>query len=65
MLDHLIDTIATHDAAEIKRLTDCGEPLSTTAAQFGYTPLEGQILLDHAANNHQILAGWWMEAAQC
>jgi hypothetical protein len=54
-----IDTIATHDAQAIRRLVDNGEPLSTSAAQFGYTPKEAQELLDHAANNHHILVGWW------
>jgi hypothetical protein len=54
-----IDTIATHDAEQIRRLVDKGEPLSTTAAGFGYTPSEAQKLLDHAANNYHILVGWW------
>lgn len=54
-----IDTVATSDAAEIKRLVDNGEPLSTTAAGFGYTPTEAQELLDYAANNTHILVGWW------
>ena len=54
-----IDTIATHDAEQIKRLVGNGEPLSNTAAKFGYTPKEAQELLDHAQNNHHILIGWW------
>ena len=58
-----IDTLATHDAAEIKRLTDNGEPLSTTAAGFGYTPKEAQELLNYAVDNHHILVGWWKEVA--
>ena len=60
---NLIDHMATHDAAEIKRLTDIGEPLSTVAAGFGYTPTEAQRLLTHAENNHHILCGWWDEVA--
>ena len=54
-----IDTMATHDAVAIKRLVNNGESLSTSAAQFGYTPKEAQELLDHAAKNHHILVGWW------
>jgi hypothetical protein len=54
-----IDTIATYDAEQIRRLVDKGEPLSTSAAQFGYTPSEAQELLDHAANKYHILVGWW------
>jgi len=54
-----IDTIATHDAQAIKRLVDNGEPLSTSAAQYGYTPIEARELLDHAKNNHHIIVGWW------
>lgn len=54
-----IDTIATHDAQAIQRLVDNGEPLSTSAASFGYTPIEAKELLEHAANNHHILVGWW------
>mgnify|MGYP003638578957 CR=1 FL=1 len=54
-----IDTHATYYAEQIRRLVDNGEPLSTTAAAFGYTPSEAQELLDHAANNHYILVGWW------
>jgi hypothetical protein len=54
-----IDTIATHDAQVIKRLVGNGETLSTVAAQLGYTPSEAQELLDHAANNHHILVGFW------
>jgi hypothetical protein len=33
------------DARAIKRLIDNGEPLSTTAAQYGYTPSEAEELL--------------------
>lgn len=55
----MIDHIATYDADAIRRLVDRGEPLSTAAAQFGYTPGEARQLLDHAANNHHILVGWW------
>ena len=51
--------MATHDAVAIKRLVNNGESLSTSAAQFGYTPKEAQELLDHAAKNHHILVGWW------
>ena len=54
-----IDTHATYYAQEIRRLVDNGEPLSTTAAKFGYTPSEAQELLDYAENNHHILVGWW------
>jgi|TARA_R110000764_G_scaffold132281_2_gene220117 hypothetical protein len=54
-----IDTIATHDAEQIRRLVDNGEPLTTTAAGFSYTPSEAQELLNHAENNHHILVGWW------
>ena len=54
-----IDTIATHDAQAIRRLVNNGEPLSTSAAEFGYTPTEAQELLAHAENNHHILVGWW------
>ena len=54
-----IDTLATYDAQAIQRLVTNGEPLSTSAAQFGYTPSEAQELLDHAASNHHILVGWW------
>jgi len=54
-----IDTIATHDAQAIQRLLDNGEPFNTSAAEFGYTPTEAKELLDHAANNHHILIGWW------
>ena len=50
-----IDTIATYDAQALKRLVDKGEPLSTSAAAFGYTPSEAQELLDRATNNHHIL----------
>ena len=57
--EQMIDTIATHDAQTIKRLVDIGEPLSTSAAQFGYTPIEGEKLLQHAENNLHILVGWW------
>jgi len=42
-----IDTIATQDAEAIRRLIEYGEPLSTSAAQFGYTPKEAQDLLNH------------------
>ena len=56
-----IDTLATHDAQAIQRLVDNGEPLSTSAAAFGYTPSEAQELLDHAASNHHILVGWWKD----
>jgi hypothetical protein len=59
--DDLIDYVATRDAAEIRRLVENGEPLSTSAADFGYTPKEAQELLDHAANNHHILVGWWKD----
>ena len=54
-----VDTIATYDAQAIRRLLDSGEPLSTTAAQFGYTPSEAQALLDYASKNHHILVGWY------
>tara|TARA_R110002153_G_C13183473_1_gene485322 strand:- start:205 stop:378 length:174 start_codon:yes stop_codon:yes gene_type:complete len=54
-----IDTTATHDAQAIKRLVDNGEPLSTSAAQYGYTPTEAEELLNHAENNHHIIVGWW------
>ena len=54
-----IDTIATYDAEQIRILVDNGESLSTAAAQFGYTPIEAQELLDHAKNNHHILVGWY------
>tara|TARA_R110002074_G_scaffold252027_1_gene423699 strand:- start:280 stop:456 length:177 start_codon:yes stop_codon:yes gene_type:complete len=53
-----IDTIATHDAQAIRRLVNNGEPLSTTAAAFGYTPTEAQELLAHSENSHHILVGW-------
>jgi len=59
----LIDDIATYDAAEIKRLTNNGEPLSTVAAAFGYTPSEARTLLALAENNRQIMSGWWKEVA--
>ena len=52
-----IDTIATYDAQAIQRLMDNGEPLSTSASAFGYTPSEAQELLDHATNNHHIIVG--------
>ena len=52
-----IDTIATYDAQAIKRLVDNGKSLSTCAEQYGYTPKEAQELLDHAKNNHHIIAG--------
>lgn len=61
VFDLIIDTIATHDAEQIRRLVDNGEPLSTTAAGLGYTPSEALQLLDHAANHPDILVGWWKE----
>ena len=54
-----IDTIATHDAEQMRRLVSNGEPIAGAAAAFGYTPKEAQELLDHAQNNHHILIGWW------
>ena len=60
-MDDLIDYVSTRDAAEIRRLVENGEPLGTSAAQFGYTPKEAQELLDHAVNNHHILVGWWKD----
>ena len=54
-----IDTIATHDAQAMQCLLDNGEPFNTSAAAFGYTPTEAKELLNHAANNHHILIGWW------
>ena len=54
-----IDTVATYHAQAIKRLIDNGEALSTSAAQYGYTPKEAKELLDHAKNNHHIIVGWW------
>ena len=54
-----IDTIATHDAQAIRSLVDKGEPLSTTAAAFGYTSKEAQKLLDHYEHNPYIFVGWW------
>lgn len=56
-----IDTVATYDAQSIKRLIDNGEALNTSAAQFGYTPIEAQQLLDHASSHHHIVVGWWKE----
>ena len=56
-----IDTHATYYAQEIRRLVDNGEPLSTTAAKFGYTPSEALQLLEQAANHPDILVGWWKE----
>lgn len=56
---NLIDHLATHDAEAIRRLVRNGEPLSTSAANYGYTPSEAQTLLDHADSNSPILLGWW------
>ncbi|URC15502.1 hypothetical protein BD1_61 [Octadecabacter Antarctic BD virus 1] len=44
--EELRDHIAEYDADAIRKLLNAGEPLSTTAAQFGYTPSEAQELLD-------------------
>ena len=57
----MIDTIATHDAAEIKRLIQNGESMSTTAAGLGYTPSEAVKLLEYAQDHHNIVVGWWKE----
>ena len=54
-----IDPIATHDAEKIRNLIENGEPLSTSAAQFGYTPSEAQQLLDHAKKHHHFLVDWY------
>lgn len=59
-----IDTIATHDAETMRRMLDSGEPLSSTAAQFGYTSGEAAELLEYAENNTQIPVGWWKEVTQ-
>ena len=40
--------LAKYDAKAIRRLLCNGEPLSTTAAQFGYTPKEAKELLEYA-----------------
>jgi hypothetical protein len=56
-----IDTIATHDAEQIRRLVCNGAPFITTAAGFGYTPSEALQLLEQAANHPDILVGWWKE----
>jgi hypothetical protein len=53
----MIDDIATHDAEAIRRLVRNGEPLSTSAAQYGYTLSEARVLLDYVG---PFLAGWWM-----
>ena len=39
------DLTQAYDARAIKRLIDNGEPLSTSAAQYGYTPSEAEDLL--------------------
>ncbi len=44
-LDDTIDHIQLYDARAIKRLVNMGEPLSTSAAQYGYTPSEAKELL--------------------
>ena len=54
-----IDDLATYDAGEIKRLTALGEPLSTVAAGFGYTPYEGRQLLGYAVHNKPVPVKWW------
>ena len=53
---NIIDHMATHDAEAIRRLVSNGEPLSTSAAEFGYTPSEAQTLLDY---DGPFLMGWW------
>jgi hypothetical protein len=58
-----IDDIATHDAEAIRRMTDRGEMLSTSAAQYGYTPSEAWQLLDHLDRFGFILVDWWKEGA--
>lgn len=55
MTEKTIDPIATYDAKAIRRLLEMGEPLSTTAAQFGYTPIEALELLNRARNNRYLL----------
>jgi hypothetical protein len=39
------DFTQAYDARAIKRLIDKGEPLSTIAAEFGYTPSQAKGLL--------------------
>jgi len=59
MTELLIDHLATYDAEQMRLMRCKGKPLSTTAAQFGYTPTEAAELLDHAENNFYILEGWY------
>ena len=59
MTELLIDHLATYDAEQMRRLLRNGEPLNTTAAQFGYTPAEAEELLEYAENNLYILEGWF------
>lgn len=48
-VDMTEDYTQAYDARAIKRLVDNGEPLSTSAAQYGYTPSEAEeLLLKHA-----------------
>ena len=44
-VDMTAEYTQAYDARAIKRLVDNGEPLSTSAAQYGYTPSEAEELL--------------------
>ena len=46
-----VDINSLYDARAIKRLVDNGEPLSTSAAAYGYTPREAEELLAQQAAN--------------
>ena len=54
-----IDDMATHDAQAIKRLVNNGEMLSTSAAQYGYTPSEAWDLIEQYDRFGFVLVNWW------